>query len=321
MKYILMLLPAAAIVCGIFTGRLPEVSAAVRRPIDWILLAALCRTEAGELFALCGETECSSVQPEPWVIRLHQPDTLVRAQPRAVRDVPRAEQTAAYFPPDYAFAAVAGVPSKLTATSLKGRLPDAEAAERAAQTDSVSRPDWRRPEFLRRGALTGRERGSATHLFMQFADYNACRTADGIEQELERLTREKFLTPEQAQSVEKVRIERLFAAPFGARILQAEKLHREFKFSLLTDAVEFAPAAAGEQVMLQGVVDCFWEEADGIVLVDFKTDRTPDGPQACAARYCAQLNAYAKALTRIYGAPVKEKILYFFSCDCAYHLD
>ena len=156
---------------------------------------------------------------------------------------------------------------------------------------------------------------------MQFADYNACRTADGIEQELERLMREKFLTPEQAQGVEKVRIERLFAAPFGARILQAEKLHREFKFSLLTDAVEFAPAAAGEQVMLQGVVDCFWEEADGIVLVDFKTDRTPDGPQACAARYCAQLNAYAQALTRIYGAPVKEKILYFFSCDCAYHLD
>ena len=147
------------------------------------------------------------------------------------------------------------------------------------------------------------------------------KSAGQLEQELERLMREKFLTPEQAQSVEKVRIERLFAAPFGARILQAEKLHREFKFSLLTDAVEFAPAAAGEQVMLQGVVDCFWEEADGIVLVDFKTDRTPDGPQACAARYCAQLNAYAKALTRIYGAPVKEKILYFFSCDCAYHLD
>ena len=180
---------------------------------------------------------------------------------------------------------------------------------------------FRLPVFGAKKKLSGRARGSATHLFMQFADYNACRTADGIEQELERLTREKFLTPEQAQSVEKVRIERLFAAPFGARILQAEKLHREFKFSLLTDAVEFAPAAAGEQVMLQGVVDCFWEEADGIVLVDFKTDRTPDGPQACAARYCAQLNAYAKALTRIYGAPVKEKILYFFSCDCAYHLD
>ena len=180
---------------------------------------------------------------------------------------------------------------------------------------------FRLPVFGAKKKLSGRARGSATHLFMQFADYNACRTADGIEQELERLMREKFLTPEQAQSVEKVRIERLFAAPFGARILQAEKLHREFKFSLLTDAVEFAPAAAGEQVMLQGVVDCFWEEADGIVLVDFKTDRTPDGPQACAARYCAQLNAYAKALTRIYGAPVKEKILYFFSCDCAYHLD
>ena len=130
-----------------------------------------------------------------------------------------------------------------------------------------------------------------------------------------------YWTPEQAEAVDCEKIVRLFQGPFGKRILNAQEPKREFKFSILTDAGAYDPAAAGEQVMLQGVVDCFWEEADGIVLVDFKTDRTPDGPQACAARYCAQLNAYAKALTRIYGAPVKEKILYFFSCDCAYHLD
>ena len=290
----------------------PEVTAAVRRPIDWILLAALCRTEAGELFALCGETECSSVRPEPWVIRLHQPETLVRAQPSAAQDAPQAEQTAAYFPPDYAFSAVAGVPSKLTATSLKGRLPDAEAAERAAQTDSVSRPDWRRPEFLRRGALTGRERGSATHLFMQYVRYEACREEAGVRAELERLVRERFLTQAQADAVEPARIARLFASPLGQRILQAEDLHREFKFSLLLDAAAYFPQAAGEQVMLQGVVDCFWVERGELVIVDFKTDRLPDGAAARARQYAPQVHAYAQALARIWQLPVRECILYFF---------
>ena len=290
---------------------------------DWVLMAALCRTEAGELFAETGPNDVSSVQDIPWLIQLHRSsEQMQTALPEAAPEMPETKKPAA---PDYDFAPYAhlvasNMPSKLTATALKGRLLDLEAAEQTPQ-ETKNPERFRLPVFGAKKKLSGRARGSATHLFMQFADYNACRTADGIEQELERLMREKFLTPEQAQSVEKVRIERLFAAPFGARILQAEKLHREFKFSLLTDAVEFAPAAAGEQVMLQGVVDCFWEEADGIVLVDFKTDRTPDGPQACAARYCAQLNAYANALTRIYGAPVKEKILYFFSCDCAYHLD
>ena len=73
--------------------------------------------------------------------------------------------------------------------------------------------------------------------------------------------------------------------------------------------------------MLQGVVDCFWIEDGGIVLVDFKTDRTPDGPAAKAAQYAPQLHAYAGALSRMYRLPVKEQILYFFDCGCAYHLE
>ncbi len=292
----------------------PEVSAAARRPIDWILLAVLCRTEAGELFSLCGASECSSVREDPWVIRLYRPDRLVRPGKPVDDSTPQPEQvTAEYLPPEYAHTSVAGVPSKLTATSLKGRLPDAEAAERAAQTDSVSRPDWRKPEFLQRGApLTGRERGSATHLFMQYVRYEACRDEAGVRAELERLVRERFLTPQQAEAVEPSRIARLFESALGRRILQAEELHREFKFSLLMDAAAYFPQAAGEQVMLQGVVDCFWIERGELVIVDFKTDRLRDGAQARALEYAPQVHAYAQALARIWQRPVLECILYFF---------
>ncbi len=125
--------------------------------------------------------------------------------------------------------------------------------------------------------------------------------------------RERFLTPEQAEAVDCEKIVRLFQSPFGKRILNAQEPKREFKFSILTDAGAYDPAAAGEQVMLQGVVDCFWQEPDGLVIVDFKTDRLYDGPERKAADYAPQIGAYAAALSRIFQTPVKARYLYFLT--------
>ena len=301
----------------------PRTAASVLCLGDWVLLTALCRTEAGELFAETGPNEVSAVQSDPWVIRLHHSADLQERLENTVRQElgePETQKPApeADFTP-YAHLAASKTPSKLTATALKGRLLDLEAAEQTPQ-ETKNPERFRLPVFGRK-SLSGRARGSATHLFMQFANYEACRTEGGVTGELERLAAQKFLTPEQAGSVQTERIVRLFASPFGARILEAKTLRREFKFSILTDAGEYVRGAEGEQVMLQGVVDCFWLEPDGIVLVDFKTDKTPYGPEERAAHYAPQLRAYAKALSRMYGLPVREKILYFFSCDCAYRLE
>ena len=301
----------------------PRTAASVLCLGDWVLLTALCRTEAGELFAEMGPNEVNAVQSDPWVIRLHHSADLQERLENTVRQElgePETQKPApeADFTP-YAHLAASKTPSKLTATALKGRLLDLEAAEQTPQ-ETKNPERFRLPEFGRK-SLSGRARGSATHLFMQFANYEACRTEGGVMGELERLVAQKFLTPEQAGSVQTERIVRLFSSPFGARILKAKTLRREFKFSILTDAGEYVQGAEGEQVMLQGVVDCFWSEPDGIVLVDFKTDKTPYGPEERAAHYAPQLRAYAKALSRMYGLPVKEKILYFFSCDCAYRLE
>ena len=131
--------------------------------------------------------------------------------------------------------------------------------------------------------------------------------------ELQRLQVQKFLTPRQAEAVDVQKILRLFSSPLGKTLLSAKTLRREFKFSILTDAEAYSPEAAGEQVMLQGVVDCFWQEADGIVILDFKTDYIDGDLQLKAARYAPQLQAYARALSLIYGLPVRKCILYFFS--------
>ena len=148
---------------------------------------------------------------------------------------------------------------------------------------------------------------------MQLAHYEACTTRDGIQQELARLQTENSLTARQAEAVDAEKILALFSSELGKRILNAKNLRREFKFSILTDAADYVPAAAGEEVLLQGVVDCAFETPSGLVVVDFKTDRvTPQQQSQRAEGYRPQLEAYALALGKVLEKDVSEKLLYFF---------
>lgn len=300
----------------------PGLSASVTHPDEWVLMAALCRTEAGALFACCGQSPCSTVceKENCWKITMRQvtgtPERERGRKPAsaivcAPYDREQAEQVMRFH---YPHEAATRVPSKLTATQLKGRGLDDEAAE---QTAPAAPKALRTPQFLRDRPLTGREKGIATHLFMQFARYEACTDADGVREELRRLQREKFLTDKQTEAVRADKILTLFASGLGRRILAAQALRREFKFSILTDAGEYCPQAQGEQIMLQGVVDCFWQEPEGLVIVDFKTDFINGDLEEKAARYRPQLRAYAQALGRIFEQPVKQTLLYFFSADAA----
>lgn len=305
----------------------PWVSAAVRQPDEWILLAALCRTESGALFAECGLCVYSRVHQYPWLVTLQNVSPAAPAargteteDTHAVRPLDRGQvlESVAFR---YAHEAATRLPAKLTATQLKGRGLDLEAAEEAPAQPEPSRKPWRTPQFLQDRPLTGREKGSATHLFMQFVRYESCTTREGIRQELVRMQAEKFLTPRQAEAVDAEKILALFSSELGNRILHADSLRREFKFSILADAAAYDPAAVGEQVMLQGVVDCFWQEPDGIVILDFKTDYIHGDLQQKASRYAPQLRAYAQALSRIYQCPVKKTVLYFFSAGREVEID
>ena len=305
----------------------PEISASVRRMGDWVLLAALCRTEAGELFAVAGENSASRVWQDTWSIRLHSAAALRReAACAAEQEKPQKKQTPLReaveqaLSYEYAHRNAAKVPSKLTATQLKGRLLDEEAAEQAAQIQKKRTHRWLEPSFLPEKPMTAAERGSATHLFMQFVRYETCTSMEGIEKELDRLQRERFLTVHQAQAVDREKILSLFTGALGRRILAAQDVRREFKFSILVDAARYVAGGGDEKLMLQGVVDCFWQEAEGLVIVDFKTDRVGNDALPRAAQYAPQLAAYAEALGRIYQLPVKQTYLYFFDTGEAIEL-
>ena len=69
-----------------------------------------------------------------------------------------------------------------------------------------------------------------------------------------------------------------------------------------------------EQIIVQGVIDVYLEEEDGLVLLDYKTDRVQTGEELIA-RYQTQLELYARALQQIRGIAVKEKLIYSFALD------
>ena len=136
---------------------------------------------------------------------------------------------------------------------------------------------------------------------------------EALRGERDRLTAAGRLGGPEAESVDLDAVARLFASPLGQEMRSAHDLRREFRFTLLSEAAEWFPEAAPEdRLLLQGVVDCFFVTEGAITIVDYKTDRvTAEEVPARAEEYRPQLRAYAAALERILGLPVRRSVLWF----------
>ncbi len=286
-------------------------------PGDWVLLTALHRTEAGELFALAGKPAQTASETTPWEIRVVQaPTEAVQNKQVEVKEtlppgvLTQLKQSLSFR---YEYLPATAAPSKQTATQRKGRVKDAEAAEDTQVPKQIFR-QWRAPGFAQAG-VGGKEYGNAIHAAMQYIDYAACTDEASVRAELDRLVRDRFLSPEQGKVVQPQKLCAFFSSELGEKLRRGNVV-REFKFSILEDGTAYDPALAGEQVLLQGVVDCALIEEDGITVLDFKTDYvTQETLPAVAEKYRAQVAAYAQAMERIYKKSVKQVLLYFFHMD------
>ncbi len=282
---------------------------------DWILLGAMCRSEAGEFFAVGGNPCCAAVSDSPWKIAVvdSQLKTLTGLPDQQempedhTGDILRMKEFLSYR---YPHLAATKLPSKQTATQLHGRPKDQEIAENTWKGSAVSNK-FRKPAFYK-AQTNALERGTAVHTFMQFVDYKRCIDAAAIAQERDRLVSQNLLTQTQAAMIVPEEIAAFFASDLGRRLQESENVLREFKFSIMVDAQTYYPGVSNEQILLQGVVDCALVEEDGITVIDFKTDRvTAETVDEIAAGYRLQVITYTQALERIYKRPVKESYLYF----------
>ena len=149
------------------------------------------------------------------------------------------------------------------------------------------------------------------------------------------------LSEELAELVRLPQIESFLASPAGARMRaahQAGRLFREKPFVMGFTEQELERfgfgemrsvgphtlplsendgAESGDLTLIQGIIDVFWEEEDGIVVLDYKTDRVETAGQL-KDRYAAQLALYGEALERLFASEngqrkrVKERLLYSF---------
>lgn len=178
----------------------------------------------------------------------------------------------------------------------------------ALGTDTASLVESRKPLFAGGGDSYGVLKGTATHAFMQFADYKAAEK--DVNTEADRLLARGFISLEDRKLLDIAALEGFFLSPLYAEIKAAKRVYREKRFTTELPSALFG--AEGETVLVQGVIDCFYENADGTyTLVDYKTDAVRHGEESTLTeRYGTQLYLYSLYIEKLTGKKVNRAYLY-----------
>ena len=215
---------------------------------------------------------------------------------------------------EYQYQKASQVPVKVSVTELKRRF-DAGLSEEAADFFGHLPALIKKPLFLEeKKGLSHAEAGTVLHFVMQRLNYKQ----NDIESQIADMVARDLLTEQQAQSVDPDKIRRFLESPLGIRLMASESVSREVPFNIEIPCHELYrdmqdKAYQGETLLLQGVIDCYFEEPEGIVLLDYKTDYAPPGKlEILMERYRLQIGYYARALELLSGKKVREKYIYLF---------
>lgn len=169
-----------------------------------------------------------------------------------------------------------------------------------------------RPNFMMDKRLSGADIGTAVHAIMQHIPLDRTLNSDEIKEFIETLVGMEILSPDEGKAVKVEELERFYASNTAARLRAATNIKREVPFTYAKKDAD------GDHQIIQGIVDCLFEEQDGWVLLDYKTDRVTqitDVKYEMAERYGVQLTVYQEAVESILKIPVKERLLYLFAAN------
>lgn len=165
-----------------------------------------------------------------------------------------------------------------------------------------------------KGAL----RGTAYHAALEHISFHQIHSLEETGEALSSLVEQGFLAQESRELINEQDIWAFLQSPLGERMAEAERegrLSREQQFIIGIPAREMGQGSSEELVLVQGIIDAYLEEADGLVLIDYKTDRAPgttkeQSASMLAERYRLQLEYYDRALTQLTGKKVRERLIY-----------
>ena len=207
----------------------------------------------------------------------------------------------------------------------------------------IQREESVEQETANRGAL----RGTAVHRVMECYDFASEKS---VHEQMEAMEKEEKITADMRALVREQTVADFVSSETGKRMALAQRggaLYREkpFVMGFTEEELERYGFGAGAQMieneaqtenaqqeimsenvsqenhmheedltLIQGIIDVFWIEDDGITVLDYKTDRV-DTAQELIDRYATQLKLYADALERVFATrklKVKEILIYSF---------
>ena len=158
----------------------------------------------------------------------------------------------------------------------------------------------------------GATRGTAYHRALELLPFDQVEGLEDVKSCLKGLVENKQFSRESMELVQCGEIWAFLSSGLGQRMRKAQKegrLYKEQQFILGIPAREIGAGDSDELVVVQGILDAYMEEGDGLVLVDYKTDRVQKA-STLVEHYQKQIDYYAVALNRITGKAVKEKVIY-----------
>ncbi len=281
--------------------------------ISWILSAVFAEEAAGR-DAHCNVRIVSASGDDSAYVMSHEtePSTNENAEldREKINEIKETLRKSISF--SYPYAKLGSLPAKLSVSALSPDVLDEDTTELTSKKTLT-------PE-----AEAAAKAGTATHVFMQFCDFDLVE-AHGVREEAARLVRDGFMCDADAKIIRYDEAELFFRSDIYKKMRKSAEIRREMRFNVRMPSSDFTfsdearELYAGEKLLVQGVIDCFFIDQNGeITILDYKTDRLSAYEKAhknaaaekLLSRHARQLSYYAAALESMFGKQPEHVYLY-----------
>ncbi|PKM65569.1 MAG: helicase-exonuclease AddAB subunit AddA [Firmicutes bacterium HGW-Firmicutes-2] len=289
--------------------------------LDWIMLALIRHSQAKALYAntgieYFGKITLQSIEPDVTIhqktyIDYHSDPSILKKftsesqEKKTQLDLDFESRMAWTYPYD-----------TLTKMDISQSVSEIKRLEEEIHSTLPTREKSSiKPVFIAgEQPMTGAQRGQAYHKVMYHLDFLSQMEEKTIADSIQELCQNQIITDREAGSISPKLIKAFLDSDIGKRAKNAAsrgQLIKEKPFVIGLEPELEAGVVTTEYRMVQGVIDLFFEEDEGLVIVDYKTDHISEGAiDELTKRYSTQMRYYKKALEQGTGKKVKAIYLY-----------
>ncbi len=228
-----------------------------------------------------------------------------------------------YMEYEYPYRTETNIHTKLTVSELK-RLGQYEAEDFGVPIKAIEKKaaEYPTPGFAKAAdTVAGADLGTLYHTVLESMDLSGIQAQEDVETLLSALADRGKISDTDLNALDAEKLYKFTKSPIAGRMRKAAEhggLYKERQFVMGMKAREINSSLKSEEtVLIQGIIDVYFEEEGKWILLDYKTDAVngTDGEERLARRYRVQLDYYQKALEQLTGINVKERIIYSFGLN------